>query len=161
VAIDVWADSVQTAAVVIGASAAVFAYRQIRLARHGGGGANVLHLWSFLQDERARTNRRTLYRLVAQAGPFDSDARNWTDDEVEAVVHVCAVWSIAAALAKRDVVPLELLVDEWGASIAQNWDAAETYIEWDRNRRPDPTLYASFEWLASAARAAKGIKSEP
>lgn len=142
-----WADTVQTAAVVIGAGALVFGYRQARLARHGGGGANVLALWSFLQSDAARANRRELYRAFERSGAFDADAGNWTEDEIESARHVCQVWSVAGALAKRDLVPLELLVDEWGPAIRRTWARATPVVTWERRRVGNPQLFKSYEWL--------------
>ena len=155
-AIDIWADSVQTVAVVAGSAAVLFGYRQARLARHGGGGANVLQLWAFLQSDTARANRRTLYRAFERAGPFVVDSANWTDDELEAAGHVGSTFSVAAALAKRDLVPLELLIDEWGSVLVRTWSIAEPVIQQERRRRRDPNVFSSYQWLAEKATAAHG-----
>ena len=123
-AIDVWADSVQTVAVALGAGAAIFAWRQVRLARHGGGGANILDLWGFLQSEVARGNRRILYQTASTKGPFvagtDLDGpHSWDVDEIEAALHVAQICSTVGALAKHEYVPLEVLQDEWGSMIVR------------------------------------------
>jgi hypothetical protein len=150
---DTWANIVQTAAVVIGAGALVFASRQARLARHGGGGANVLELWTILQSENARASRRALYQAIEHAGPYDAGVGNWTADDVEAVIHVASLLSVTGALAKRDLVPLELVVDEWGRVITRTWAVARPVIEHQRQRRNEPLLFASYEWLVRRVHA--------
>lgn len=153
VAIDVWADSVQTAAVVLGATAAGLAYRQVKLSRHGGGGANVLALWGYLQNDEVRERRRVVFEAIERAGYFDPSTQKWTDREIEAAIHTASIWSVAGALARRDTVPLDLLLDEWGVGIVRYWKSTESVVHYERQRRVDPKLWSSFEWLATVAAA--------
>ena len=150
---DVWADSVQTVAVALGAGAAIFAWRQVRLARHGGGGANILDLWGFLQSEVARSNRRILYQTASTKGPFvastDIDGpHSWDADEIEAALYVAQICSTVGALAKHDYVPLEILQDEWGSMIVRTWGLVEPLMRFERERRNDASFHANYEWLA-------------
>lgn len=147
-AIDVWADTVQTAAVVLGAGAAIFAWRQVRLARHGGGGANVLGLWGFMQSAEARAERRTLFKAAESKGPFAAVSHSWSNEEIEAAAHVAQVLSVAGALAKHDYVPLELVIEEWGPMIVRAWTLVEPVMALERQRRNDPKHNYNCEWLA-------------
>ncbi|MGY1638634.1 hypothetical protein ACI78V_18460 [Geodermatophilus sp. SYSU D00742] len=144
-----WANVIQTVALVVAATALVFAAQQVRLARYGGGGANVLQLWAFLQSEAARADGRTLYAAVARAG---SSVQDWTAAEVEAARHVCSTWSAAGLLAERDIVPVDVLLEGWGANIARTWSVTEQFVAWERARRQDPMLWKGYEWLAAQAR---------
>ncbi|MBB3085176.1 DUF4760 domain-containing protein [Geodermatophilus sabuli] len=146
-----WANLIQTVALVVGAAALLFAAKQVRLARHGGGGANVLQLWTFLQSETARADGRTLYAAVARTGSSDPDAGNWTPAEVDAARHVCSTWSAAGLLARRDLVPADVLLEGWGANIARTWSVTADFVAWERARRQDPGLWHGFEWLAARA----------
>jgi hypothetical protein len=134
VTVDVWADSVQTAAVVVGAAALAYAGRQARPARHGGGGANVLQLWSFLQGGGARANRRALYRAHERAGLFEASEMNWSEDELDAAGHVAQVWSVTGRLVKEDLVPGRLVLEEWGGTIRRN----RALAPWARRHAPRP-----------------------
>ena len=155
---EVWANAVQTIALLVAGGAAVFAYRQSRLARHGGGGANVLQLWYFAQSDAARLHRRALYAAVERAGRFDPAAANWTETEIEAARHVCQVWSVTGALARRDLVPCELVVDEWGPAISRTWALAGPVVTHERARSSDMRLFANFEWLAAEARHSRLLR---
>jgi len=153
VAIDVWADTVQTVAVALGAGAAIFAWRQVRLSKHGGGGANVLDLWANLQSETARDNRRKVYQAHEARGPFVAGPRyegphSWGREEMEAAQHVAQLLSVAGALAKYDYVPLALLKDEWGPMIVRLFALVKPVMALDRARRNDPRDNYNFEWLA-------------
>ncbi len=149
VATDPWADTVQTVALTFGAGAAFFAFRQAKLSRHGGGGANVMQLWTLIGADEARERRRILHRAVERAGPFDASAGNWTAQEIAAAEGVCQLWSVAGALAKHDLLPLDVVVDEWGGQIHRTWRDARALVEWQRGELHDPVRWSGFEWLAN------------
>lgn len=143
----------QTAAVVIGSGAAAFAWRQVRLTRHAGNGANALNIWTILQSERARSARKQLYEAVESKGPFvapvdGNEPMAWGAPAVEAARHVAQLCSVVGAVVKRDYVPRDLIVEEWGAMIVRLWSLAKPVIDMDRQRLGDPTHDSNFEWLA-------------
>jgi hypothetical protein len=152
-ALEVWANIIQTVAVVLGAGAVAFAWRQVRLARHGGGGANVLDLWAFLQGDQARAQRSILYEVAKDKGPFVAGRdlqgpHSWTNEEIEAAAHVAQVLSVAGALAKHDYIPLDLLIDEWGPMIVRTWTLVRPVMVLERKRRSDPKHNYNYEWVA-------------
>jgi hypothetical protein len=138
-AIDVWADTVQTAAVTIGAGAAMFAWRQVRLSRHGGLALTFSICGRFLQSDQARANRKKLYRAAQDKGSFVpgptlEGPHSWTDDEIDAAEHVAQLGSVAGALAKHDYMCPS---HSWSTSGDQCWPVRGRWLN------PSWTLNAS------------------
>lgn len=153
-AIDVWADTVETVAVALAVGAAFVAVRQVRLARFGGGGANVMAFWSMLQSEEARRNRKTLFDAFERAGAYNPDAgasdlATWSAEEIAAAESVCALWSVAGAMVKYRLLPADIVLDEWRGQIHRTWAAAEALAIQRRIDYADPGRWASYEWLAA------------
>jgi hypothetical protein len=88
----VWGNLIQLATFGVVAVTAVFGLRQVKLMRHGGGGANVMDFWELVQSDHARDQRRIMWATLDQYGAFERS--KWPDEGLPAVRHVAQIWSV-------------------------------------------------------------------
>src|SRR6476620_11044442 len=99
----VWGNLIQLASFGVIAVTAVFGLRQVKLMRHGGGGANVMDFWELVQSDHARNQRRIMWEAVEQCGPFEPS--KWPEEALAAVRFIAQLWSVAGALIRYDILP--------------------------------------------------------
>ena len=98
-----------------------------------------------LQDEQIRAARGRVFEL--QGKPLEQ----WTPDDIAMAERVCYSYDVAGIMVRYKVLPKQLIVDNWEASLRTLWTICRPLAEKYRNERDAPNFWDNFEWLASEA----------
>jgi hypothetical protein len=116
--------------------------RELRRATHAQAYATAVR---WLQSEKTRTARRTLFSLKEKI------LAQWTDEERSACERVCQTYDLVAIMIRHGMLPKEILVENWGQSLVNSWRAARLFVVQLRNEYGSPHRWDDFEWLAGQA----------
>lgn len=116
---------------------------QLRVAQDASQGQNLLTIFEYLQRPYVRDARRTLINLK------DKPLEQWGAEGRAAAQVACGAYDVVANLAKREVVPLESIVDIWGYSVRQCYTAATPLIaEYRGPNGRTADYWDDLEWLS-------------
>lgn len=164
--------SLQAVALVGIAAALLLAQRQHRTAqvelaaireetdvqRDAARAQNILFSLGLLRDPDFR-KAVMIVRSRLQGRSIDS----WDPGDNFHVLLVCSTYNFLGLLLKHDIVPRDLFLEHWGASVLDMFAALEEFI--DRRRRANPGYCADFLWLAEqcqqATRSAPASRDVP
>jgi hypothetical protein len=96
---------------------------QLEASRVASESQNILHVINFIQQPHVREARQILIGLK------NKPLASWTSEERTAADIACGSYDIVGILARRRVVPLNILVENWGDSIKKCHVAALPLIE--------------------------------
>lgn len=117
-------------------------HKQIGQGRRGAELESLLAMIQFLQDTRAREDRRVLINLKSE--PFE----NWSPSEIDSAERVCQAYDITAILIREGLLPEEPIILNWGHSIRLCLNAALPMLLKYRTERGE-TFWDDFSWLAA------------
>lgn len=109
--------------------------------RDAGRAQNILYALGLLRDPDFR-KAVMVVRSRLQGRNVDS----WDPGDTFHVLLVCSTYNFLGLLLKHDIVPRDLFLEHWGASVLDMYTALEEFIE--RRRRSNQGYCADFVWLA-------------
>ena len=116
---------------------------QIKNMRRGWQAQNALEMARDLQSDEQRQARRTIYGLKGDGVPY----RSWSDSQKHAATVAVQQLNTAAYLAQIDLIPPNMLEDNWGQVFRNVYTAALPRIE-DRRSQGETNLWKAFTDLA-------------
>lgn len=111
------------------------------LQRDAARAENILYALGLLRDPDFR-KAVMIVRSRLQGRSIDS----WEPGDNFHVLLVCSTYNFLGLLLKHEIVPPDLFLEHWGASVLDMYGALEEFI--DRRRRANPGYCADFLWLA-------------
>lgn len=105
--------------------------------------AGMLAAAEWLEDETQCKLRAELWDMQKLGTNVPSNiAYVATADEVGRVCQTIGYY------VKRNVVPGDVVIENWGREMVSTWDACKPWADF-RRAEEDPTVWADFEWLAN------------
>ncbi len=99
-----------------------------------------------LQEEGLRKDRGRLFQLRDDEAPFEE----WKPADIETVQRVCHNYDVVGIMARKKMLPKEVIIDSWGNSLYESWAAAEPFVQNLRKTRGS-NYWNDFGWLADEA----------
>lgn len=122
-----------------------FLARQLQELRRATHAQSFLEVSNRLQDEELRAARGQVFKLRDK--PFEE----WTADEIGIAEKVCSSYDLAGIVAQYEMLPKQLIVDNWGDSLRRLWTICRPLVEKYRIERDAPEFWDDFQWLAAEA----------
>lgn len=101
-------------------------------------------IYDMLQSENIRDARRIVLLQLS-----NKPLSEWTDDELRAAELVCSTYDSVAIMAKNEMIPVHVIVDNWGDSIYRSWKVLYPLIRQYRENRAANEFWDDYEWLVS------------
>jgi hypothetical protein len=137
----IWA-TLSYIAVVVSAICILFQLREMRYTTHAQAYGVALE---FLQDEKVRLARRTIFKLNGK--PLEK----WTKKETEAAEIVCYTYDVVGQMVRHHLLPKDIIIDSWGASLKNSWPILSLLIDKKRNDFNATEYWDDYEWLVIEA----------
>ena len=115
-------------------------HEQIKTMQDASQSQNILTFINYLQQQDIRDARGTLRRLKNK--PY----KEWSSEELKDAGIVATSYDLAGIFARQEIVPLDLIVDNWGDSIKECYIAAKPMIA-EYRKKSGPYFIDDFEWL--------------
>ena len=116
---------------------------QLTAMRSGAQAQNFLSLVQYLQAPDVREAREVVIRLL-QNKAF----KDWDEQDCRHASAVCSTYDVTGIIIRLGLVAPKPIVENWGPSIKQCFEACEPLIK-ERRRTAGPTYWDDFDWLYS------------
>lgn len=111
----------------------------------------ALALVGFLQSSEVRKARQCVRSALSR-----KHHSQWTEEEKRLASAVCANYDVAAGLLRARLAPVDLIVNNWGASITHCHQVLSPYISELRSRAGGHSEYwSNFDWLCNQVSSAR------
>jgi hypothetical protein len=110
--------------------------------RKASSAQNFLTLINFLQDREVRKARRLVLTELVQ-----KPSSSWDRNERDIASVVYSTYDTAGIMVKAKLVPGDLLLENWGPSIARCYSVIEGFLLELSARVPDAAYGKNFRWL--------------
>ncbi len=82
--------------------------------------------------------------------PKKKGFNSWTDEETDAAKKACGAYNTTGILVRNRIVPKDIILENWGASIKGCYEAAEKLIAEENKKYKiyKEKRWDSFKWLA-------------
>jgi hypothetical protein len=104
--------------------------------------------FNLLQAE-ARNARRLIFSLRAK--PLDE----WTEIERHQAEIVCYTYDHVGTMVRYDMLPIDIIIDSWGASLRHSWEILQPLI--NKYRQEGSELWDAYEYLVQQVYLHEGI----
>lgn len=136
----------------------VFLYKQARVmvdqiiaTQEASRAQSALALVDFLQSAEVREARQCVRSDLSK-----KHHSLWTEEEKRFASVVCANYDVAASLLRAKLAPVDLIVVNWGPSIAHCHQVLSPYMSELRSRPGgNPRYWSNFDWLHSQVASGK------
>ena len=128
---------------IIAATFAVY-FLQLKAMRSASTAQNILALVNFLQAVEVREARLEVRTTLKQ-----KELKLWDKEDERRASLVCATYDLAAILMRSGLVPTEVFIQNWAASIKDCHDVCEPFIR-RMQRLPENSnmgYWDNFDWL--------------
>ena len=119
---------------------------QLRAMRSASTAQNILAVLNYLQGPEVRDARRMVF-TVLKGKPLAS----WTDDDKRVASLVYGTYDMAGILIRRGLVPKDLFVSNWGASIVRCYEVLEAFLTELHAVAPGTKYGDHMKWLRDQA----------
>lgn len=132
---------IQTVATVVIAATFVVYILQWLAMRRGSTAQNIISVVQYIQDLDTRRARK---HVIVNIGEKSFQA--WDEQDRNSAATVCSSYDVVAILVKRELVPIDIIVENWGPSIKLCYPICRPYISEMRNSAGSQ-YWDDFEWL--------------
>ncbi|NTW88978.1 MAG: hypothetical protein HGB26_07645 [Desulfobulbaceae bacterium] len=115
---------------------------QLRAMRSASTAQNVLAVLNYLQEPHVRESRRLLFANLAEK-PIDL----WDEEDKKIASVVYGTYDLAGMLIRRDLVPKDLFISNWGASIVRCCKTLDPFLKELRADAPGTKYGIHMQWL--------------
>ena len=119
---------------------------QLRAMRSASTAQNILAVLNYLQDSEVREARRIVFTELNEK-PLAS----WTADDKRVASLVYGTYDMAGILIHRGLVPKDLFVSNWGASIVRCYKVLEPFLAELHAIAPGTKYGEHMKWLRDEA----------
>lgn len=122
--------------------------KQLHAMHNASQAQSALALIEFLQEKEVRVARKCVREVLSK-----KDIKEWTEDERDCASAVVANYDVAGALIRSELVPVDLILENWGPSIEHCYHVLRPFIEEHRGKQGGQSAYwKNFEWLNEKSR---------
>jgi hypothetical protein len=119
--------------------------RQLELQVEARQTQNLVLAVDMLRDQDFRTAMMVV-RNRMRGRPYTQ----WDTADALHVMLVCSTFNLVALMVKQELLQRELLLEHWGQSAVDAWEALSAFIEAKQDQ--NPFYCADFQWLYAQAR---------
>lgn len=128
-------------------SGGLVAYVTIHIGTKQNKMTSMLQVFELLQDEKHRKARGEVFRIKSLCASKESFPADFKDN----AEMVRSDFSQMGALVRNGLVPKDLFMESYAGLTLRVWKALKDNLIEEREKRQQPTLQESFEWLAIEA----------
>lgn len=121
---------------------------QLRAMRSASTAQNILAVFNYLQGTEVREARRIVFTELKEK-PLTS----WTEDDRRVASLVYGTYDMAGILIRQGLVPKDLFVTNWGASIVRCYEVLEPFLMELHTLAPGTKYGDHMKWLREEVRA--------
>jgi hypothetical protein len=128
-------------------------YFLLLAARRASEAQNLLTTITYLQQPHVRAARGSLLNLLDRKTDMPKPLADWQEEDRAAAATAISGYDAVAILCRRNIVPVDVIVENWGNSILRCRKAAQPLL--DEYRKPEhygAAYWDDFEWLYTKAR---------
>lgn len=118
-----------------------FIIRQIREARYTTLAQAYSTIVEILQEEKIRQARKVVFSLK------EKSPAKWTKKEIEAAENVCHTYDIVGQMTRNHLLPMGIIIDNWGSSLRSSWPILSQLVNKYRNDFKATEYWDDYEWL--------------
>jgi hypothetical protein len=100
---------------------------------------------SRLQDEQLREKRSKVFMLNGKP------LQDWSSEDINAAEIVCHNFDIVGIMVRNEMLPKEIVIDNWGQSLRGLWPIVSPLVQKYRHEWNAPEYWNDFQWLAEEA----------
>lgn len=136
---------VQIATSLVLAVTLVVFFFQLLAMRSASRAQNILSALQYIQEPETREARKHVIQIVQ-----GKDFSVWDDNDRRKVSTVCSTYDILGILIRQELIPLQIVTENWGRSIRLCYPVCEPWIRKLRESE-GPEYWDEFEWLYKQA----------
>lgn len=133
-----WVQAIGT--IAIAATFVIYLLQWLEM-RNASRAQNILSALQYIQDPATRKARKHVLTILK-----DKDVSDWNDVDQDAVSTVSSTYDILSILVRTKLVPVHLVIENWGPSIRLCFPICEPWIAVMRENA-GPKYWDDYEWL--------------